>query len=513
MTSFHKNFPFGKGMWIWNIPNCEGGNISKIIEKCKRYNFSHVLIKSSDGENSFPAGRNPQLTKEIVDRFHASGISVYSWSYNYGNNPKREAALALWALEQLGVDGHVFDAETEWEKQPDTAARAVEMLSIVRAQQPNAFLAHAPYPYIDYHTRFPYVEFGKYCDAVMPQAYWGTIGITVTQMVADLFAQWSKWEKHWKEIGHADSIKPIIPIGQTYDNPGEGFTQTPAQIVDFISQVAGYGSVNFWDWEHTDRQDLWEALGSVNVKPKSEIPGANNDAPNSNGAGSSTNTPSVPNGSNPQTQPSQPGTTTPAPTQPVNPSSDTPLKRILDGKEHYGWYDDPNDKKNKRWFMTDDNRQGRFLPAGIKTLEELEATYKKGEWKDDYRDGQNKRWWVWPNGLGSFLPKDTVEPLHYGFYVNPETGISQRWIANNGKEGDGYFLRPGQTEPDPAPTTTTPVAQVPVSETGGSTTITVKKDDTKPDGVRVTITDHKPHIDYLLDLIAALLRLLRGGKK
>src|SRR5687768_175533 len=161
----HKDMPFGKGLWIWKIEQCLGGDIDAIIQKCKDYDISYLLIKNGDGEKVWT-----QLTVDIVTQFHNAGIKVYSWSYNYGLNPLAEATVAIKCLD-LGVDGHVFDAESEYEHLVNNAHAAETMLQMVRSRYPDKFLAHAPYPIIDLHKDFPYLTFGKYCDAVMPQVY------------------------------------------------------------------------------------------------------------------------------------------------------------------------------------------------------------------------------------------------------------------------------------------------------------------------------------------------------
>lgn len=294
MSNFHKNFPFGKGQWIWELKNCEDGDVDRIIAKCKKYNVSYVLIKSYDGENLYPSNAASQLTKEISDKFHANGISVYSWSFNYGYNIPREVALALYSLEQLGVDGHIFNAETVFENLPNPAESAKALLEPVRAKHPEAFLAHAPFAIIDYHTRFPYIEFGKYCDAVMPQMYFGTIGVSVERMVDWTYEQFSKWEKTWTESGNSDSVKPIIPISQGYDNSQTNFVMTATQVREFITRVAGYGSVNFWSFQHFLRTDLWEAFRDTGVKPKEEFISSQNSSQNVTPEVNSTSALSVP---------------------------------------------------------------------------------------------------------------------------------------------------------------------------------------------------------------------------
>lgn len=261
MSEMHPNFPYGKGMWIWKISECEGGNVGRIISKCKANNISYVIVKCGDGENTWA-----QFTKDLVNAFHAQGIKIYSWNYTYGKNPIREASIAMWALD-MGVDGHVFDAEGEYERLPDPSGTAHTMLTYIRdrEQYKNVFLAHAPFPIIDSHKTFPYVEFGKYCDAVMPQLYWGTMKRDPENVIMWMYQQWSKWEAKWKAEGHADSIKPIIPVGQTYDNAQTNFVLGPGDIKRFIDGVAGYLSVNFWSFQHVLRDDCWAAIRDNNV--------------------------------------------------------------------------------------------------------------------------------------------------------------------------------------------------------------------------------------------------------
>lgn len=251
---FHPQFPFGKGMWIWYLSACMGGDIQRIIQQCKDFNISYVIVKCGDGENTWD-----QFTSELVNAFHTAGIKIYSWSYVYGNNPLREAAIAMWALD-MNVDGHVFDAESEYEgKNP----QAEIMLQAVRNHSESAFLAYAPFPIIDSHPTYPYVEFGKYCDAVMPQIYWGDFQKTPLDAVNWMYDNFSRWQ----EV-HPGSTKPIIPLGQAYDNPdiNPPYKSTPEDLAEFISVVRGYMSVTFWSFQHILGDPLWEAIRDNNVK-------------------------------------------------------------------------------------------------------------------------------------------------------------------------------------------------------------------------------------------------------
>ena len=336
MSNFHPNFPFGKGMWVHDIGSVaplkkdssgelaalskfdDQGNLlykatfDDIIKKLTDNDFSYVLIKIGDGNALYPGGQS-QLTRDMVDACHAAGLKVYSWSYVYGADPSREGDLVLYAVEQLGVDGHVFDAEIEYERLPNPSAAAETMLQVVRTKYPDFFLAHAPFPIIDYHTAFPYATFGKYCDAVMPQVYWNDIGVSVSDMIAEMFQQWSKWQDNWTASGHGDSVKPIVPLGMSYDitDRTPALIMTPEELTEFITGVAGYMSVCFWVMEYTIRDDLWNALKSTPVKAPPADPSTQQTNQNTQQTQSSTTQPQVP--AQPQ-QPAQPANP-PAPAQ------------------------------------------------------------------------------------------------------------------------------------------------------------------------------------------------------
>lgn len=253
---FHKDHPWKKGLWIWYIKDCLNGDIDAIIKKCHDYDISYLLIKSGNGTNIWT-----QINTDLVQRLHGAGIKVYSWSYVYGDEPLKEAEVATHSLG-LGVDGHVFDAEGEYERLQDNTAASETMLKTVREKYPGAFLAYAPFPVIDYHTKFPYVTFGKYCDAVMPQIYYGTMQMTPQAAILRMYDNFVRWQKNWMDSGHSDSVKPIIPVGQVYDNKtiNPPYILNPADIASFVSIIKGYKSVNFWSFQHLEREDCWAAI-------------------------------------------------------------------------------------------------------------------------------------------------------------------------------------------------------------------------------------------------------------
>jgi len=241
----------GKGIWIWKLSDAEGGNVSAIIEQCKNVGIKWVAIKCGDGTQFW----DWQCTPSLITQLQNAGIKVLGWQYVYGNDPIGEASVANQILDS-GVDGFIIDAEAEYEGKP---ANATIYLENIRGGHPDSFIAYTTFPIIDYHTDFPYLEFGKYCDAVMPQDYWKEIGVMPEYMVEWMEEQWDKWHEIWEAGGYGDSIKPIIPIGQGWDVSGDEITRFCNLIYEH-----GYGGVSLWRYG-TMTEENWEVYAECFV--------------------------------------------------------------------------------------------------------------------------------------------------------------------------------------------------------------------------------------------------------
>jgi hypothetical protein len=253
----------GKGDWVWEVPSAQTNTGTSTVQAFMNFEKSHgmswVTVKAGDGATQWS-----QFDANLVAAAHNAGLKVFAWAYAYGSNVSGETAVATHALS-LGADGFIIDAETEYENLANPSTAATSYASAIKASYPNKFLAYAPFPIIDFHTKFPYLEFGKYSDAVMPQDYWADIGYTPAGMVSNMDAQWSKWQHTWATGGFASSVKPIVPIGQGY-SPATG-----AEITSFVNDLrtdatpadtAGYGGVSFWSAQHHDAS-MWSAMSSA----------------------------------------------------------------------------------------------------------------------------------------------------------------------------------------------------------------------------------------------------------
>ncbi len=236
----------GRGMWIWELPYTDGGNLAAIIATAHQYGVGTLMIKSSDGSNAWS-----QFTPQLVAALHANGLRVCAWQYVYGSHPVTEAYLGAAAV-QAGADCLLIDAETEYQGKYIAAQSYIQRLrQLIGATFP---VALAGFPYVDYHPGFPYSVFLGPGGAQynVPQMYWRDIGVTVDSVFAHTYSY------------NLIYGRPIYPLGQIYSNP------PPHQIVRFreLSRAYGAPGVSWWDWQEATTS-AWTAVS----RPTGVLPG------------------------------------------------------------------------------------------------------------------------------------------------------------------------------------------------------------------------------------------------
>ncbi len=172
----------GQGMWIWYVSQSGGGSLASIVAQAHAADVSTVFVKSSDGSTNYWS----QFSPELVQQLHAAGLHVCAWQYVYGTSPAGEASLGAKAVA-TGADCLVIDAEAEYEGRYGSAQTYIADL---RAEiGPSYPLGLASFPYVNYHTSFPYSVFlgpnGAQFNA--PQMYWKDIGTSVDTVYANTY--------------------------------------------------------------------------------------------------------------------------------------------------------------------------------------------------------------------------------------------------------------------------------------------------------------------------------------
>ena len=221
----------GQGMWIWYVSQADGGNLASIVAQAHAAGVTTLYIKSSDGSSNYWS----QFSPELVQTLHANGLKVCAWQYVYGTNPAGEASLGDEAVAN-GADCLVIDAESEYEGKYGAAqAYIADLRAKIGATYP---LGLASFPYVYYHTSFPYSVFlgpeGAQFNA--PQMYWKDIGNSVDTTYANTF------------ISNRVYGRPIFPLGQTYSKP------SAEEVVRFREEAPLYGAggISFWDFQEMD---------------------------------------------------------------------------------------------------------------------------------------------------------------------------------------------------------------------------------------------------------------------
>jgi len=222
----------GKGIWIVNISKIEEkeGGLDNVINRLRNAKVSYVAIKCGDGRFFWSAERraNPERIKE----FHDAGIKVLGWQVIYGEHgagyyktggwPEEEADVSNKIMSIDGIDGFIIDFEPtkrgEYEYYVGSIENATKYLELIRKDHPkgNFFIAYAPYARVYKEHKPYYLNFSKYCDAVMPQAYWAMRPTDpeteIKRMEEGVEGESEGWGRVYDEC--TGERIPIIPIGQ-----------------------------------------------------------------------------------------------------------------------------------------------------------------------------------------------------------------------------------------------------------------------------------------------------------
>ena len=281
----------GTGDWIYVLSTATehlGGNVESVTDVPSLMSFykstgvNWVAIKAGTGAVDFPSAKNPQFTKEVVEAAHAEGIKIFGYSRSDGKDVPGEIKLAI-KINDLGADGFIIDAESEWEPHilgadKDGPALAIELCQGIKKAYPNRFLGHAPLPVISLHSSFPYKEFGLYCDAVMPQDYWKSLRHTPKKMVERMDYEWRKWQDSLTG-SDTNAIKPLVPLGHGW-NLSQSQTVTELEILEFVTALnndtnpvtpGGYKGVSYWRADlHTP--EMWRGIKRARIGKPFTIP-------------------------------------------------------------------------------------------------------------------------------------------------------------------------------------------------------------------------------------------------
>lgn len=259
----------GKGFYIWKIKNCEEGNVEKIAQTAREADLSHVLIKVANGIYSYNYDWNQKadLVPPVVRALHAKGIQVWGWHYVFGNQPIPEARIAIRRVTELGLDGYVIDAESEYKASGKASAARQFMRELRSGVGTSTPIALSSYRFPSLHP-IPWNEFLEKCDYNMPQVYWLKAHNPADQLTQTL------QEYESPRIRYRP---PIIPTGAAFRE--HNWEPTIAEVKEFLDEVRKFNlsAANFWEW-HACREvlepehQMWKAIAAYEWKGGTPLP-------------------------------------------------------------------------------------------------------------------------------------------------------------------------------------------------------------------------------------------------
>src|SRR3972149_6385966 len=111
--------PQGKGIFIWQLQMCAGGDPVRLANMARAAGVSWVCIKAADGVKDMNQGgadwQGPDLLPGAVSALRAVGIKVVGWHYIYGANwlgqsiAASEAAKAVENIDRYRLDAWIID--------------------------------------------------------------------------------------------------------------------------------------------------------------------------------------------------------------------------------------------------------------------------------------------------------------------------------------------------------------------------------------------------------------------
>lgn len=231
----------GKGMYVWKVPDCEGGNAEAIARAASEAGLSHVMVKIADGTNTYNYDKDRRVDRAlpVIQALRQKGIQAWGWQYVYGDNPLGEARIAIRRIQELGVAGFVINAEAEYKQSgKDSAAR--KYMSEMRGALPKLPLALSSYRYPSYHPQLPWKDFLTHCDLNMPQVYWMQAHNPDTQL-----------RKSVREFQTMNPSRPVFPTGSAFGAGGWAPTTGDMKRFMLTAQEMKLPGCNFWSWDYS----------------------------------------------------------------------------------------------------------------------------------------------------------------------------------------------------------------------------------------------------------------------
>jgi hypothetical protein len=256
--------PNNKGMFIWKLLLCAGGNMQIMANMAVAAGFSWVVIKAADGTDHFNQGTTnwggPNLLPDAINALRAAGIRIWLWQYIYGANwlgqsiATAEAKKAVENINRFNPDGWIIDPEKEY-KRSGASTWADTYMNLLRSSCPTIPIGLCSYRFPTLHPELPWHNFLRHCDFHVPQVYWllaHNPGDQLGRSVREL---------------QALANLPVVPVGAAYYDTSYKWQPTVAEINEFdrVAHALKLPGITWWEWGENGHgtqyiSDIWNAI-------------------------------------------------------------------------------------------------------------------------------------------------------------------------------------------------------------------------------------------------------------
>ncbi len=270
----------GKGMFIWQVQHCGGGNAQQIVAHARAAGITHVQVKVADGPRSFPIDSQYEgPTVAAIRALQQAGLTVWGWQFVYGrdrHNPEvrmavEEADIAADRVQALGLTGFAVDLEETgnpvwtWHgDEVDCRNYMTRLRERLGPDFPIAACSHRfprTYQWTEEWQRL-WNEFMSRCNYAMPQVYW----LQAHNAAEQLQTSYDQYRQLWPHLTY-------VPVGAAYCEGWANWTATPDEVRQFLQKARELNlpAASFWSWQHArndpDNPDypgteLWDAIAT-----------------------------------------------------------------------------------------------------------------------------------------------------------------------------------------------------------------------------------------------------------
>jgi hypothetical protein len=249
----------GHGTFVYDTAKtvADYGSIPTFVATLKRAGINHLWLRV---HGVAPISATAlALNRSLIAACQTAGVAVAGWGWCQGVSPKPDAAMALKALTDHGLNDYVADIEPGHNNSEWTIDEAQTFCAAVRKGLTGGF-AISSFALIDWHEPQILAATAPYIDAFAPQVYW--FDYPNTKMIKQFhradgtaYRAQSPAEyadlclDRWARLTHPVT-KPLILTGQAYWGEGATEAESDARLAAFLRDWNGYGRIAGLNWWH-----------------------------------------------------------------------------------------------------------------------------------------------------------------------------------------------------------------------------------------------------------------------